>query len=212
MKISISHDLYMKMARTHHLAPVIIFGSLSLLQTLAAIVWGGFSPAKMILLYLAGFCMWTVVEYVLHRFPFHYVTEKEPLRLLTGGLHLLHHEIPNRGDYVVSPILLSTPFYLLISGLLYLITKNIFSTALFMAGLALAYLCYEWVHYSTHHRVAKTSFGKYLKRHHMMHHFKDSQNYFGVTSPFWDWMFGTLPKNDEQRDTTILPILSREPG
>ncbi|QQR81029.1 MAG: sterol desaturase family protein [Deltaproteobacteria bacterium] len=164
----------------------------------------------MVTLYVSGFLMWTVVEYTLHRFPFHYVTEKEPLRLLTGGLHLLHHEIPNRGDYVVSPILLSTPFYLLISGMGYLITGNIFTISIFMAGLALAYLIYEWIHYFTHHRAAKTSIGKYLKKHHMLHHFKDSNNYFGVTSPLWDWMFGTLPNKSENRETQILPIISRE--
>ncbi|QQR81028.1 MAG: hypothetical protein IPJ69_02475 [Deltaproteobacteria bacterium] len=44
--MEITHEQYMKMARTHHLAPVIIFGTLSILQTLATILWSGFSPLK----------------------------------------------------------------------------------------------------------------------------------------------------------------------
>jgi sterol desaturase/sphingolipid hydroxylase (fatty acid hydroxylase superfamily) len=34
---------------------------------------------------------------------------------------------------------------------------------------------------------------KYLKRHHMMHHFKTPQARYGVSSPVWDVVFGTKP-------------------
>ena len=30
-----------------------------------------------------------------------------------------------------------------------------------------------------------------LKKYHLKHHFADYQNGFGVTSRFWDWVFGT---------------------
>lgn len=30
-----------------------------------------------------------------------------------------------------------------------------------------------------------------LKKYHLEHHFADYNNGFGVTSPFWDWVFGT---------------------
>ena len=32
---------------------------------------------------------------------------------------------------------------------------------------------------------------KQLKKYHMLHHFADYQNGFGVTSRFWDKIFGT---------------------
>ncbi len=208
--ITISHDQYMKIARTHHLTPVVVYGSLSAIMLALTLYWGQKSLGHIALLFLSGFLLWTAVEYFLHRFPFHHDIKTEPFRLITSGLHLLHHEIPNRGDYVVAPIAMSFPFYLVIVGLFCLATRDVSNAFLLSSGLATAYLCYEWTHYSTHHRVAKTRFGKYLKRHHMMHHFKDSHNYFGVTSPVWDWMFGTLPPPDATKDTTILPILSRD--
>jgi 4-hydroxysphinganine ceramide fatty acyl 2-hydroxylase len=35
------------------------------------------------------------------------------------------------------------------------------------------------------------SFYRDLKKYHLEHHFKDYENGFGVTSPFWDRVFGT---------------------
>jgi len=48
-----------------------------------------------------------------------------------------------------------------------------------------------------------------LKKYHLVHHFKDSDHYFGVTSPFWDWLFETKPAVDFKKETRILPITSR---
>ena len=61
------------------------------------------------------------------------------------------------------------------------------------AGLAMAYVAYERLHLWTHHGRARTRPGRYLKRYHMEHHYKDSARSFGVSSPVWDWVFGTLP-------------------
>ncbi len=32
-----------------------------------------------------------------------------------------------------------------------------------------------------------------LRRHHFLHHFRDTQQRFGVSTMLWDWVFGTLP-------------------
>ena len=60
-------------------------------------------------------------------------------------------------------------------------------------GLTLAHLLYEYSHYSAHFRPARNPLARARKRHHMLHHFADETNYFGVTSPLWDYVFGTLP-------------------
>ena len=49
-------------------------------------------------------------------------------------------------------------------------------------------------HWWTHVGKARTRWGKYLRRHHMLHHFKDHDLYFGVSTPLWDFVFGTVPK------------------
>lgn len=204
-----TREQYLKIGKTHHLVPVFVYGSLALLMMVCVIFSKQVSTKNILLLFFTGFFSWTLVEYLLHRFPFHYVTEKEPWKLLMSGFHLLHHEIPNRGDYVVAPMIMSFPMYLLILALFRGISGNISSMALLGSGLAFGYLVYEWIHYFAHHGVAKTSVGRYLKRHHLIHHFKDSHNYFGVSSPFWDLLFGTLPQYDSKNETTALPIFSR---
>ncbi len=51
------------------------------------------------------------------------------------------------------------------------------------------------MHYATHHFPMRWGFLGYLKRHHMLHHYKTPDLRFGVSSPFWDWVYGTLPKD-----------------
>lgn len=42
---------------------------------------------------------------------------------------------------------------------------------------------------------------KELKKYHLQHHFADSQNGFGVTSRFWDRVFGTELKTSTSKGT-----------
>ena len=51
------------------------------------------------------------------------------------------------------------------------------------------------MHYHLHHHVPKTKFGKRLRTHHMRHHFQDHRYGFGVSSPLWDAIMGTLPRS-----------------
>jgi dihydroceramide fatty acyl 2-hydroxylase len=39
----------------------------------------------------------------------------------------------------------------------------------------------------------RSRWAKYLKRYHMMHHFKTPQARYGVSSPVWDVVFRTKP-------------------
>jgi sterol desaturase/sphingolipid hydroxylase (fatty acid hydroxylase superfamily) len=47
------------------------------------------------------------------------------------------------------------------------------------------------VHYHVHHREPTTRFGRMLRRAHMFHHFRDHDRGFGVSAPWWDYIFGT---------------------
>ena len=58
------------------------------------------------------------------------------------------------------------------------------------AGGTLGYIMYDITHYVLHH----TKLPKYfqtVKRLHLEHHYKNYELGFGVTSPFWDVVFGT---------------------
>jgi sterol desaturase/sphingolipid hydroxylase (fatty acid hydroxylase superfamily) len=44
-----------------------------------------------------------------------------------------------------------------------------------------------------------TRFGKFLKRQHMRHHFKDPDKDYGVSSPLWDIIFSTFSGDNRRK-------------
>ena len=58
-------------------------------------------------------------------------------------------------------------------------------------GFTVGYLTYDLTHYATHHFPMRSGIGRYLKRYHMMHHYKTPDQRFGVSSPLWDIVYGT---------------------
>jgi dihydroceramide fatty acyl 2-hydroxylase len=63
------------------------------------------------------------------------------------------------------------------------------------AGLVGGYLAYDTTHYLTHHSAGQTALGRYQKKRHFRHHYYDSTRNFGVSSPLWDAIWGTMGKN-----------------
>ena len=68
----------------------------------------------------------------------------------------------------------------------------------FFAGFVVGYLFYDGTHYYVHHFVPTTRWGKFLRRHHMTHHFADHDGGFGVSSPLWDLIFRTMPAKKQR--------------
>ena len=50
----------------------------------------------------------------------------------------------------------------------------------------------EFVHFACHQLPMTSRIGRVLRRHHAIHHHRDETVNFGVTSPLWDHVFGTL--------------------
>jgi sterol desaturase/sphingolipid hydroxylase (fatty acid hydroxylase superfamily) len=136
-----------------------------------------------------GFCIWTFLEYLIHRFVFHWKAQSNFGKKLMFVLHEVHHAYPQTIARSITPLIFSLPtafvFYLI-----YSFAFGVYANAL-MAGSLLGYVCYSIVHDSTHHFPMNFIIGKSLKRHHLRHHYFDTEKNFGVTSVFWDWLFGT---------------------
>jgi sterol desaturase/sphingolipid hydroxylase (fatty acid hydroxylase superfamily) len=65
-------------------------------------------------------------------------------------------------------------------------------TAVYLfTGLVAGYLIYEWIHYQAHHGRPRISLFRYLKKYHLLHHHSTPDIRFGVTSPAFDYLFGT---------------------
>jgi sterol desaturase/sphingolipid hydroxylase (fatty acid hydroxylase superfamily) len=143
-----------------------------------------------VVLFLAGWLLWTFLEYLLHRFIFHMGASTPEERLRAFLLHGYHHEYPDDPMRLVAPPMMSWPIGTAVGILLYLIIRPPNWLPVF-AGMAVGYLAYDWIHYYTHHFHPRRGVGKWLRSYHMLHHFQDRESRFGVSSPLWDLVFGT---------------------
>ena len=149
-------------------------------------------------LIVIGLALWSLLEYLLHRFFFHWIPHNHKMRQILHQLHFNHHDDPRNPDKILVHPLYSLP----VSGLLgcgfYLITGGLFASTGLLAGMWAGFLYYEWVHYRLH--LGKDSKGllKQQRRWHFHHHFVDPHHCFGVTSPLWDVVFGTYKTLDQQ--------------
>jgi len=66
------------------------------------------------------------------------------------------------------------------------------------AGFVFGYICYDEIHYATHHAPTKGRLGQFLRHHHVLRHYKDPDQQSGVGSPLWDHVFGTAGQSSEQ--------------
>ena len=154
------------------------------------------------LLFLAGVLAWTLTEYVLHRYVFHWVNETSWGKRIHFVLHGVHHDYPNDKDRLVMPLGASIPLGIVIYGIFYFALGQLHGEAMF-AGMALGYLGYDGTHYAVHHFKHTTRLGKFLRKHHMLHHHADHSGGFGVSTPLWDLVFRTMPQAKKRSAAVI---------
>jgi hypothetical protein len=159
---------------------------ISLLSLVAAFFAGtmSFSPVAA----LIGVVVFLMNEYTTHRFLFHAKPSTIGFVLrLQHRLHYDHHLDPARLDLLFLPIWFVVPTAALVFGLTYGITGNVSVTLSLLFGSLLAMTYYEWVHYLAHIPVQPLSpWGKWMKKYHLWHHFKNERLWFGVTNPSMD--------------------------
>ena len=154
--------------------------------------------------FLLGALAWTLIEYLLHRFVFHLAPEPSfESRFKRFMVHGYHHEFPNDRRRLVAPLLLSLPIGAVVAAIYYFLFGP-HAWPIWFAGTVTGYLAYDWIHYYTHHFRPRTRLGKFLRRYHMEHHYRDSDSHFGISSPLWDWVFSTaksrVPRDAAARD------------
>ncbi len=144
---------------------------------------------------LSGLAFWTLLEYVLHRWVFHFEPDPaSPLRRdLSFLIHGVHHDWPWDADRLVMPPVAAVVLAVAVG----LPMRALLGTSWFppaFAGLLAGYLWYDLTHYATHHLRPRTALGEMQRRNHMLHHFKAPHQLYGVTTPLWDFVFGTWPR------------------
>ncbi len=131
---------------------------------------------------IAGIAAWSLLEYLMHRFVFHRVP-------FIRDMHEQHHQ--SHDELVGTPAWISLPSLAIVGLGLVGVFGLETGTALTM-GLTLGYWWYISVHHILHHwRLPNHGYAFRLKRQHALHHHFDESANFGVTSGFWDYVFGT---------------------
>ncbi len=147
---------------------------------------------------LVGFTIWTFIEYTLHRFVFHFKPRNAWQERASFLFHGIHHAQPRSKTRLVMPPAVSVPLGIVFYGLFRLVVGQWFRApgwvAPLFAGFTTGYLAYDLTHYATHHFRMKRGYFKWVRQHHMRHHAQTPDMRFGVSSPLWDYVFGTEPR------------------
>lgn len=141
--------------------------------------------------FLLGLFSWTLLEYVLHRYAFHFEPKSPKLQKIIYPLHAFHHDYPFDKQHLFMPPMVNA----ILAALFFLIAKLLLGTLayLFTPGLILGYLLYSSMHYAMHTIKPPFPFLKTLWRNHQLHHHRFPERGYGVSSPVWDYVFGTVP-------------------
>lgn len=146
-----------------------------------------------------GMLTYATSEYMVHRFLFHIKTPENPFMLkMIKRLHYDHHVDPDDLKLLFLPLWFSIPGFIIYGLIVFLITGSTNLTASFATGLVAYFLYYEWKHYIAHKPIQpRTKMGKNIKKHHLLHHFKNENYWFGVTHTSFDKTLGTFKENKE---------------
>ncbi len=178
-------------SRVHPSVPVILF--LPAIVALLVIGLGRAGTVAAIAYAVGGYVFWTLTEYWMHRVVFHFEPEDGIGAKLHWIIHGVHHDHPNDRMRLVMPPSVSVPLAVLFLLLFWLVLGSVAAPA-FGAGFLAGYLIYDMTHYHVHHHTPRTRAGKRLRELHMRHHFQDDTRGFGVSAPWWDFVFGTAPR------------------
>lgn len=188
-----SNELMEKLSHVHPTVPLILYVPL-VAYFLFFVNHGDLTVTGQIVLFAGGVILWTLMEYVIHRFVFHYHPSSDLGQKVHFLVHGIHHDYPRDPMRLVMPPVVSIPLAILFYSLFKMTLGPIYTPA-FFSGFVFGYLCYDMIHYATHHLSLRNSkVGLWLQQYHLLHHYQDETSGYGVSNPIWDFVFRTTPK------------------
>src|SRR3954470_7583808 len=183
-------DILDRLSRVHPVVPLVIF--VPAIGIMLGVGAPHFSPLEVVGLALGGYLFWTLTEYWMHRLVFHFEPNQGLGARLHWIIHGVHHDHPNDPMRLVMPPSVSVPLATTFLLAFWAVLDTPIALA-FGAGFLSGYLVYDMLHFHLHHHVPRTRLGRELRELHMRHHFQDDTNGFGISAPFWDHVFRTVP-------------------
>lgn len=181
-----------KLSRTHISVPLIIFFTYAAGLLYWSVTHTALTAAVTVGLFVIGLLSFTWVEYNVHRYVFHMATNTESKAKAQYTMHGIHHEFPKDKTRLAMPPLLSITLATLLLFVFRLILGDFVFA--FLPGFLVGYAGYLSVHYMVHAFQPPKNFLKALWVNHSVHHYKNGEVVFGVSSPLWDYIYGTMTK------------------
>lgn len=199
-KALFEHPVLERLSRTHNPTVVLSYSLISL----GIFIYGWITSTQTWILMLAmsvsGLLLFTLLEYLVHRFGYHSRNYKDQ-DAWQYKVHGYHHEQPRDTDRLALPFVLAV----LVASVLFAICFYCLQERayFFFPGFMLGYAMYLWVHYIVHTRPKPNNCFGILWTHHHLHHYKYEDKAFGVSSPLWDMVFGTMPPKQKKSSCKV---------
>lgn len=142
----------------------------------------------------AGLLTWTLMEYGIHEVMGH----RPKGKTYASREHLRHHAKTDYFTPYPKKFVAATP----VVGAMATAASLAFGPRrgiAYAAGVATGWVWYEVAHRRLHTRPPRTAYGRWLRRHHLHHHFGHPKTNHGVTTPLWDHVFRTHERPTEIR-------------
>lgn len=190
------------LSKVHFSVPLYIFIPVIIYSAYLAVTSASLSFTDFVAWFMLGLLAWTAVEYIMHRFVFHFHPTSEWGKKLHFIFHGIHHDYPcDRLRLVLPPsvsIPLATAFFFLWKS--FIPAPGLYA---FFSAFILGYLIYDMFHYAIHHLQVKGKLWNQLKTHHLKHHYVDPDKGFGVSSPLWDHLVRSNFMNEREQTEVI---------
>lgn len=180
------------LSRTHIMVPITMWLILSAFLGWYAFTYTAMGTTTIATLFVSGLLVFTLFEYVLHRYLYH-LSPTTPTRAnIQYKFHGVHHEYPKDKTRLAMPpalaIIVAGTFF----GLFFLLMGE--AAYAFFPGFLVGYSGYLAVHFIVHAYAPPKNAFKTLWINHSVHHYKNPESNYGVSSPFWDHIFGSFQK------------------
>lgn len=146
--------------------------------------------------FAAGIPVWTLVEYLFHRYVLHghFAPGEGFLRRFLherlDPLHWEHHKHPFDGHHINGEIKDLLPLFFVAAPVSFI--APVYTLPMLLAGVVESYVLEEWIHHSVHFYNFQNPYFRYIKRFHYYHHSpKRVEQGYGLTNGFWDIIFKT---------------------
>ena len=185
------------MTKTHIAFPLTIFYGTGVAALYFSLTYFNIKALPAVALFLVGAFFFTLVEYLVHKHFYHMGTDSPRKARLQYVFHGVHHDHPRDKKRLALPPVMSVAVAAMFVGIFYVLLGD--PGIAFGGGFMTGYATYLLAHYAIHVYNPPKNFLSIIWKHHNLHHYVGDTGAFGVSSPFWDHVFGTMPEDPRKK-------------